>query len=128
MKKFFWLMLGVLLTSGAFAQQEALKVKEFKKEIKKKEAIVLDVRTPEEFADGHIRNATNADWKNPEEFKIKISQLPRTEPVYVYCRSGVRSEKASEWLRANGFTQVSGLDGGIEAWKKAGKRVSKAKQ
>lgn len=121
-------MLGVLLTSGAFAQQEALKVKEFKKEIKKKEAIVLDVRTPEEFADGHIRNATNADWKNPEEFKIKISQLPRTEPVYVYCRSGVRSEKASEWLRANGFTQVSGLDGGIEAWKKAGKRVSKAKQ
>jgi len=129
MKKFFWLIIAVLFTSGAFAQQkEVLNVKEFKKQIKKEKVIILDVRTPQEFADGHIKNAINADWKNPEEFQMKISQLPKAEAVYVYCRTGARSEKASASLQANGFTHVAGLDGGMEAWKKAGKRVSKAKQ
>ncbi|WP_423147929.1 rhodanese-like domain-containing protein [Rubrolithibacter danxiaensis] len=126
MKKITKLLLILLISGSAFAQQkETVKVSEFKKGIKKEQALVLDVRTPEEYATGHIRGAVNIDWKNAEEFKAKANELQKTQPVYVYCRSGARSEKASNWLSTNGFTNVTDLEGGIEAWKKAGKRVSK---
>jgi rhodanese-related sulfurtransferase len=129
MTKVFSLLITLLIASSVFAQQkEVLNVEDFKKRIKKGELIILDVRTPEEYADGHIKNAINIDWKNPEEFQAKATQLHKTKPVYVYCHSGIRSQKAYDWLRSNGFTNVVGLDGGMEAWKKAGKRVSKMKQ
>ena len=117
----------VLLFSGSVVAQEkqTLTVKEFRKASRKKDAVILDVRTPEEFAEGHIKNAVNIDWKNPEEFKNKATQLPKDSPIYVYCRSGVRSEQASNWLRTNGFTEVKDLKEGIQAWKSSGKKVSK---
>jgi rhodanese-related sulfurtransferase len=126
MKKIFSLLLTLLITSSVFAQQkEVLNVENFKKKIKKGEVVILDVRTPEEYADGYIKNAVNIDWKNPEGFQAKAAQLQKTKPVYVYCHSGVRSQMATDWFRLNGFTNVVGLDGGMEAWQKAGKRVSK---
>lgn len=129
MKKVFSLFLTLFVISGVFAQQkEVLNVENFKNKIKKGGLMILDVRTPQEYADGHIKNAINIDWNNPEEFQLKAAQLRKTKPLYLYCHSGVRSQKAYDWLKLNGFVNVVGLDGGMEAWKKAGKRVLKMKK
>ena len=128
MKNIVIFLFTLLVSSSAFSQQkEAVKVTEFRKGIKRENAIILDVRTPEEYAEGHLRNSVNINWKDQEEFKAKVAELDKTKALYVYCRSGGRSEKASEWLRMNGFNNVKDLDGGIQAWEKAGKRVSKNK-
>lgn len=120
------LLFVLLLTSNAFAQQkDSLNVKDFSKRIKKERPVILDVRRPEEYAEGHIKKAVNINWQNQEEFVAKAAQLQKSTPVYVYCRSGVRSAKAVEWLRSNGFTQVVGLSGGMKAWAEADKRIVK---
>lgn len=124
MRIFLSLLFALLLTSNVFAQEkDSLNVKDFSKGIKKERPVILDVRRPEEYAEGHIKKAVNINWQNQEEFVAKVSQLHKSEPVYVYCRSGVRSARAVEWLRSNGFTQVVGLSGGMKAWVAADKRV-----
>jgi len=128
-KNILILLFTLFVSSSAFSQQKkAVDVKEFRKGIKRENAIVLDVRTPEEYAQGHLRNAVNINWKNQEEFKAKIAQYDKDKATFIYCRSGGRSEKASEWLRVNGFDNVKDLNGGIQAWEKAGKRVSRNKR
>lgn len=125
MKNILVLLFTLLVSSSTFSQQkEAVDVKEFQKGIKRKNAVILDIRTPEEYAQGHLRNSININWKNQEEFKTKIAEYDKEKAFFIYCRSGVRSEKASEWLRRNGFHSVKDLNGGIQAWKMAGKRVN----
>lgn len=86
---------------------------------------LVDVRTPEEFAEGHLIGAQNYDWNNAD-FAINIGALDKSKPVLVYCRSGNRSKEAADHLRSNGFTAVFELDGGISAWEAAGKPTEKA--
>jgi rhodanese-related sulfurtransferase len=123
MKNIIKLVLSLLISGTALAQnKKVLKADEFEKAINNNEDItVLDVRRPDEFAEGHINKAININWQDPEEFKTKASQLDKSKPVYIYCLAGVRSEKATDWLLKNGFKNVVGLDGGIKAWKDAGK-------
>ena len=87
---------------------------DFKAKIENKEVQLLDVRTPEEFADGHLKNASNIDFYN-DNFLEQTSGLDRSKPVYLYCRSGGRSGKAAKKLSENGY-QVYDLEGGILAW------------
>lgn len=84
-----------------------------------KEAIIIDVRTPEEFAKGHLENAQNINW-NSEDFELKISTFKKDTPLFVYCMSGGRSASATEKLRSLGFTKVYELDGGILKWRNEG--------
>jgi thioredoxin len=87
-------------------------------------AQILDVRTPEEYKTGHLPNSMLADINDEEaEFNRRIDALNKEQPVYVYCRSGARSERAAGILKEKGFSQVIELDGGIVAWKKAGKPI-----
>lgn len=65
-------------------------------------AIVLDVRTPEETATGHIENAEFADFYNPN-FMNTINEMDKTKNYYIYCRSGVRSLKTCELMASLGF-------------------------
>ncbi|WP_407429753.1 rhodanese-like domain-containing protein [Arcticibacter sp.] len=126
MKVFVSLLFTILLTTKTFAQQQdVVTVRDFRKGIKKEHPIILDVRSPEEYAEGHIKNALNLNWQNPDEFATLAARMQKSKPVYIYCRSGVRSAKAAEWLRSNGFTHIVGLDGGIKAWLDADKRVVK---
>ncbi len=81
-------------------------------------APVVDVRTPEEFGNGHLRNAKNIDW-NGSNFEAGISPLNKENPVFVYCLSGGRSHSAAEKMRALGFKTVYELDGGIMKWRAA---------
>ena len=82
-------------------------------------AQILDVRTPDEYATGHIENSDNVDWLT-ESFVLKTDKYDKTKPVFVYCKSGGRSAKASEKLAELGFTTVYNLDGGMLKWEAAG--------
>ena len=92
-------------------------VDEFAKIIAQKEVRLIDVRTPKEYAEGHIMGAERIDVK-AADFAERIKGITGT--VAVYCRSGKRSLMAAEQLAKQGCT-VYNLDGGILAWQKAGK-------
>lgn len=78
--------------------------------------LLVDVRTPEEFASGHIEGAINIPLQSLE---ARLSEIPRDGEVVVYCRSGSRSAQASTILASSGYTQISDL-GGIIDWEAAG--------
>jgi len=78
--------------------------------------IILDVRTPEEYAGGYIAGAVNLDFKSPD-FAAKLDALDKTKTYLVYCRSGGRSAKAMGIMKEKGFNRVYNLRGGIMEWK-----------
>ena len=82
------------------------------------EAVVLDVRTPGETAKGMIAGAKHMDFNSPD-FKQQAASLPKEKPVLVYCLSGSRSKAAADYLRRQGFAEVTELQGGILQWKAA---------
>lgn len=81
--------------------------------------VVLDVRTPEEFATGHLAGAVMIDFNGPE-FEAQIDVLDRDTPYLLYCRSGNRSGQARALMEQLGFVDVADIDGGILAWEQAG--------
>jgi len=98
---------------------------EFEKLRADKNAVVLDVRTPSEFAAGHIAGATNLDW-HAADFEAKVTQLDKSKTYLVHCASGRRSALACDKLSSRlGFTHCYNLEGGFKAWEKAGKPVAK---
>jgi phage shock protein E len=80
---------------------------------------LLDVRTPEEFAAGHIAGAQNIDFY-AGDFADRIDALDRGTAYVVYCHSGNRSGQATALMADKGFTDVTDVDGGIAAWESAG--------
>lgn len=78
--------------------------------------VILDVRTPEEFSGGAIPNAIEIDVKNPN-FDSKIEELDKSKQYLLYCRSGIRSGKASKKMYSAGFTDLTSMEGGYNAWK-----------
>lgn len=88
-------------------------------ELIQKGATVLDVRTKEEYAEGHIENATNIDFYQPT-FEEKLKELDRTKQYVVHCKSGGRSAKAAALLDELGFTSACNVLGGIGEWKNKG--------
>lgn len=82
---------------------------------------LLDVRTPEEYQQGHLENAMLANWNDKTEFMRRISAMDKNEPVYIYCLSGGRSAAAKKALEEEGFAKVVELKGGITAWRQADK-------
>lgn len=95
----------------------------FENGMAKKDAQILDVRTPEEFNQGHLSNAMHANWNEKDEFIRRIEALDKDVPVYIYCLSGRRSAEAANLMREKGFSQVTELQGGINAWKQGGKHL-----
>lgn len=87
--------------------------------IAKGEVVVLDVRTPEEFRNGHIDKAVLANINDPS-FEAKISKLSKTKPVLVYCAAGRRSARASKMMVEKGWKNISNMTGGFSAWSGAG--------
>jgi rhodanese-related sulfurtransferase len=77
--------------------------------------VVLDIRTAEEFATGHLENAVNIDYY-AADFENQLSQLDLEVPYIMYCNSGNRSSNALALMDSLGFTEVYELDGGIQAW------------
>jgi len=84
--------------------------------------IMLDVRTPKEYAEGHIKGAVLIPV---QVLETRLSEVPKDKQVYVYCYSGTRSSRASKMLAKHGFTNIENVVGGIKAWKHAGYPVVK---
>ncbi|RNL85657.1 rhodanese-like domain-containing protein [Sinomicrobium pectinilyticum] len=81
-----------------------------------KNAIVLDVRTEEEFEEGYIPNAINIDIRQGQDFIDELEKLDKSKTYYVYCRSGARSAKACAIMDQLGFEEAHNLLGGIMEW------------
>ena len=121
------LILFVLNTGCTNSQNfKSVDVAEFKTTLEKTtDAQLLDVRTPGEFAGGHISNAKNADW-NGSDFDTQVANLDKEKPVFVYCLSGGRSKKAASHLKELGFKNIIELNGGYLAWSKANANTNEA--
>lgn len=79
---------------------------------------VLDVRTAEEYAqDGHIAGSVLIPL---QELDQRLGELPKDQPIVCVCRSGNRSGQACDLLARQGFTRLSNMQGGMNAWKQAG--------
>src|SRR5665647_3027754 len=104
-------------TSSATGQH--MTASDFSTAMKKTGTIVLDVRTPAEFASGHLPQAQNIDIE-ASDFATRIAALDKNATYAVYCHSGNRSGAAMEQMAAAGFTHVYDLAGGIGAWQSMG--------
>ena len=95
---------------------------EFREKVDSGEYVVVDIRTPEEFHDGHIKGAINIDFYSPD-FKDKVSKLDKNKKYLYYCRSGHRSGESSSLVQEFEFKYAYELKGGINAWKESGYEI-----
>src|SRR4030042_1942402 len=86
--------------------------------------VIIDVRTPGEFAGGHIENATNID-KNSETFRDELNNLDKDKTYLVYCGSGGRSASALAIMEELGFMEAYNMLGGVSQWKAEGLPTTK---
>ena len=110
----FKILFGIYLSGQV---NTVLEPKDFFQKLNNSNVVILDVRTPEEFETGHIKNAVDLDYRNAS-FKDKIRKLDPSKTYMIYCRSGVRSASTIDSLKNLGFTHLYDLKGGINAWKK----------
>jgi rhodanese-related sulfurtransferase len=109
----------------SFASAQNLSVPEFETAMNSNaRKIVLDVRTPDEFKSGHLPEAVIIDYYS-NTFRQQLAKLDTSKPVFVYCKAGVRSASAAEILKELGFNKIYQLNGGIDSWRKAGKKIVK---
>jgi len=105
-----------IVSSGNTDVIYLLSVEEFATHIKDKEIQLIDVRTEKEFSQGHIEKAKNFDIQS-EKFNELALTLDKNKSVYLYCRSGKRSKKASIQLQKLGFKEIYDLKGGFLDWR-----------
>lgn len=89
-----------------------LNLSDFKTQTENKDVQLIDVRTPEEFGEGHIEGAENIDFYS-DNFQNEFDKLDKEKPVYLYCRSGVRSNQSAQKLSEMGFKEIYDLEGGF---------------
>lgn len=130
------LVIGLLAVAGAFAScngqatstektaavNSSIPAPEFETRMQQPGAQLLDVRSSEEFAGGHLKAARNENIQAPD-FESRIRDLDKNRPVLVYCLSGGRSGQAAELLSELGFKEVYNLEGGLVNWNASGKAL-----
>ena len=104
---------------GSTYESHVVSPEEMQQLLKLDEVQLVDVRTPDEFTDGHIENAQNIDFRSPT-FAQDILKLDKEKPVLLYCHSGGRSAKCAKKLEEAGFKKIYDLQGGISRWKHEG--------
>jgi rhodanese-related sulfurtransferase len=119
----FFTSMITLVFYSCFSQAQPgtlLSPTDFKKKVEATtNPVIVDVRTPEEYSDGHLSSAINIDWDG-DHFDQQIEALDKNASVFVYCYGGGRSSGAAKEMRKQGFKNVYDLKGGFGAWKKAG--------
>ena len=121
MKKVIAVMTSLLLAGCSTTTTGAtnMNVSEFSKKITESGVVILDVRTPGEFAEGYIEGAQNIDFQSGN-FENEIAALDKNVTYAVYCRSGNRSGQAAKIMHDAGFHDVYNLDGGVIDWTSEG--------
>ncbi|MDV7140247.1 rhodanese-like domain-containing protein [Maribacter sp. TH_r10] len=82
--------------------------------------LLVDVRTPKEYNEGHLDNAVNIDWMD-DGFVSGFEKIDKDKTIYLYCRSGRRSASAAKYLDSLGYSEVYNLKGGYMAYENARK-------
>ena len=111
-------------TNTAPAKATHADAKEAAKIVAKGDVVVLDIRTPSEFAASRIAGSTNINFQ-ASDFAAQIGKLDREKTYLVHCASGRRSTSALPQFEKLGFKRIIHLDGGIKAWEAAGNPVEK---
>ncbi|MDN6310382.1 MAG: rhodanese-like domain-containing protein [Flavobacteriaceae bacterium] len=113
-----FLSLGYQVDIQAQENHDILTPQEFCDKIESEDVQIIDVRTPKEYKNGHIKNSTLINFFD-DDFKEQLSKLPKDEEILVYCRSGNRSGKAFKILEDLGYENISDLKGGMLLWEKS---------
>jgi rhodanese-related sulfurtransferase len=127
MQKLLSLLIVLLFSIFSFAQdkkaadeKDILTPKDFQsKLLATPNAVLLDVRTPEEVSQGKIQGSVNIDFNNTD-YKKDMESLDKDKTYFVYCAKGGRSSKAYAIMKSSGFKNVYDLEGGYSAWKAQG--------
>ncbi|MDZ4401198.1 rhodanese-like domain-containing protein [Prosthecobacter sp.] len=116
----------LFIPAFVFAEDKAKHVKadEAAKIIAEGKVAIIDVRTADEFKDGHIKGAKNIDIM-ANDFETQLAKLDKTQPTLVHCQSGGRSTRALKTFEKLGFEHLIHLDEGFAGWEAAGKPVEK---
>ena len=113
------IVFALFVSATSFAQTPGfhdVQVAEFEKLTNAGKGTTLDVRTPKEYVEGHLKGSINMNYFD-KDFKDQLGKLDKAKPVYVYCHSGGRSSKAMSIMKSQGFTTVYNLTGGYAGWK-----------
>jgi rhodanese-related sulfurtransferase len=95
---------------------EILDREAYKEAISKGKVQLVDVRTKREFASGHIKGAKNIDFFQGSTFDDSFAKMKKDMPLYIYCQSGNRSQRAAKRLVELGFSKIYDLKGGYSSW------------
>lgn len=110
----------LMLPAAAVLAQPEISVDDVKKKAENPAGVILiDVRTPEEAKEEHIKGAQNINVDS-RNFKKQVKNLDKSLTYYLYCGTGVRSSRAARIMIDMGFDSVYSVEGGIKAWKAAG--------
>lgn len=90
-------------------------VVDFQNALQIENATLVDVRTPQEYLQGHLEGAINIDWYQ-RSFRNLVQHIPKDKPILIYCRSGNRTSKTSGVLQALGYSEIYNLEKGINQW------------
>jgi rhodanese-related sulfurtransferase len=127
------ILLGLIILSVTCAMAQTkegskpvdLTSKEFKEKIASTPgAVIVDVRTPQEYSEGIIKGAVNIDYRDPS-FAKKISKLDKDKPYFLYCLAGTRSAGAAEQMQKAGFKTIYTLEEGFKGWTTEGLETTK---
>lgn len=125
--RLFLAMALALICNFSFAEDKSVThvdANAAEKLVKEGKITVVDVRSPEEYKEEHIAGAKNVDFFT-EDFARELDKLDKSKPYLVHCASGKRSTSSLKVFEKLGFKNLFHLDGGINAWKAAGKQVEK---
>lgn len=98
---------------------ETIPINQFRQKVKSGRYTIIDIRTPEEFNEGHIEGAINIDYYK-SSFKDKIAQLDKDKKYLFYCRTGTRTSSALNLFKQLNFNEAYELQGGIKNWLRNG--------
>jgi len=118
-------VLGISCNTKSQSQSDAIKVltpTEFKEKLANQ--TIIDIRTPQEYSQGHIEGAVNINYYD-SNFIDQIAKYDKNQPIFIYCRSGNRTSPASKKIADFGFKQIYDLEGGILSWVKNNNEVIK---
>lgn len=121
----FVTLLGISCNTKSQSQSDSITVvtpTEFKE--KSVNQTIIDIRTPQEFSEGHIEGAVNINYFD-NNFLDQIAKYEKNQPIFIYCRSGNRTTAASKKIADFGFTKIYDLEGGILYWMKNNNEVIK---
>jgi len=119
-----WLAFGLLISLAAVAAGAVISPADLAARLQHHAPLVVDVRTPAEFRDGHIAGAINMPHDEIANRWLALN-TPADDEVIVYCGTGRRAGLAQQALETLGYMRTRVLEGGFEAWKKAGLPVVK---